>query len=149
MGALGQVAPTLSGCGHPHLHRFQLYEDYEPYLLPARISERSAELKLNLAWLADSAGWPPEMVAAVSRPAADLSVSKLSMRDIHDWRGASVKSIWGCVLTVFVVLAAFVFVAAGLSQEVAFRQNVRLVEATRLSSITAELRLPVWRRINS
>jgi hypothetical protein len=88
LDALGQVAPTLSGCSHPHLHRFQPYEDYEPYLLPARISERSAELKLNLAWLADSAGWPPEMLATVSRPAADLSISKLSMRDIHDWHAA-------------------------------------------------------------
>jgi hypothetical protein len=86
--ALGQVAPTLNGCSQPHLHRYQPYEDYEPYLLPARISERSAELKLNLAWLADSAGWPPEMLATVSRPAADAAISKLSMRDIHDWRAA-------------------------------------------------------------
>ncbi len=88
LDSLGQLAPALTGSCRVSLRRFLPYEGYERYLFPARIAERSAELKLTLAWLADSAGWPPEVLAAVAGPAADLAVSKLAMRDSHDWRAA-------------------------------------------------------------
>lgn len=85
---LGQVAPDLSGCGAPHLRRYDPYEDYERHILPMHLAERTAEIKLRLAWVADSAAWKPDTLAAIAGPAADAAMKHLELRDAWDWEGA-------------------------------------------------------------
>lgn len=85
---LGQVAPDLSGSAVTRLQRYEPYEEYERYLMPDRLAERVAELKLYLAWQADSLAWPPEAIAHVASPAADAVIKKLRAGGIHDWMAA-------------------------------------------------------------
>jgi hypothetical protein len=57
-------------------------------MLPDPLSQRLAELKINLAWLADNAAWEPERLIRLAEPTADDLVTKLKMRDARDWSGA-------------------------------------------------------------
>jgi hypothetical protein len=82
---LGQVAPDLSGTAMPCLQHYQPYEDYERYSLPQPMAERVAELKLYLAWLADSSASRPAALQAAASLIADEVPSKIAMRDIWDW----------------------------------------------------------------
>ncbi len=88
LDVLGQIAPELNGCTQPHLRRHQPYEEYEHYVLPSRVAQRVAELKISLAWLADSEAWPAQVVAAVAAPAADGVLKKMQLRDMRDWSAA-------------------------------------------------------------
>jgi Tfp pilus assembly protein PilF len=85
---LGSVAPELSGCAQPRLQRYEPYEEYQRNMLPDPLSQRLAELKINLAWLADNAAWEPERLIRLAEPTADDLVTKLKMRDARDWSGA-------------------------------------------------------------
>jgi hypothetical protein len=82
---LGSVSPELNGCAQPRLRRYEPYEEYQRYLFPSLISQRLAELKMNLAWVADNAAWEPERVIHLAEPAADQLLRKLKMRDSWDW----------------------------------------------------------------
>jgi hypothetical protein len=82
---LGQVAPDLSGTAMPCLQHYQPYEEYERYSLPQRMAERVAELKLYLAWLADSSASPPAALEATAFLIADAAAKKITMRDMWDW----------------------------------------------------------------
>jgi hypothetical protein len=82
---LGPASPELSGCAQPRLKRYEPYEEYQRYYFPDFISQRLAELKLNLAWLADNAAWEPERVIRLAEPSVDYLLSKLKMRDSWDW----------------------------------------------------------------
>ena len=85
---LGSVSPGLSGCAQPRLRRYEPYEEYQRYLMPNVLSERLAELKMNLAWLADNAAWEPERVIRLAEPAADDVLGKIKMHDSWDWSAA-------------------------------------------------------------
>ena len=85
---LGSVAPGLSGSAEPQLRRYEPYEEYQRHIIPDLLSERLAELKVNLAWLADNAAWEPERLIRITEPAADEFLSKLKMRDSWDWTAA-------------------------------------------------------------
>jgi hypothetical protein len=82
---LGQVAPDLSGSTLPRLQHYQPYEEYEHYSMPQPIAERVAELKLYLAWLADSMASRPAPLPVIASFSADAVAKKIIMRDIWDW----------------------------------------------------------------
>lgn len=82
---LGQVAPDLSGSALPRLQHYQPYEEYERYSMPRPIAERVAELKVYLAWLADSTACRPAMLPAAAALSADAIAKKITMRDMWDW----------------------------------------------------------------
>ena len=82
---LGQVAPDLGGSALPRLQHYQPYEEYERYSLPQPIAERVAELKLHLAWLADSTACRPAILPAAAALGADAVARKITMRDMWDW----------------------------------------------------------------
>ena len=84
---LGSVAPDLSGCAQPRLQRYEPYEEYERHLSPQALAQRLAELKLSVAWLADSLAWDPSAVVALAEPAANDLLLKLKMRNAFDWAG--------------------------------------------------------------
>ncbi|MBV9497788.1 MAG: hypothetical protein JO138_00295 [Acidobacteriaceae bacterium] len=82
---LGPVAPDLSGCALPRLQDYQAYEEYGLYSMRQPIAQRVAELKLYLAWLADSSAWQPANLPAAASLSADTVSRKLIMRDMWDW----------------------------------------------------------------
>ncbi len=88
LDALGQVAPDLNGSAAPQLRRYEPYEEYQRYMLPDRIAQRTAELKLYLAYIADSLELPPSALAEIAPRAADLAVARFRMRDLWDWSAA-------------------------------------------------------------
>jgi hypothetical protein len=85
---LGSVAPGLSGCAQPRLQRYEPYEEYQHQFMPDLIAQRIAELKINLAWIADNAAWEPDTLVRVAEPAAYALLAKLKMRDNWDWNAA-------------------------------------------------------------
>ena len=56
---LGAVMPSLFNCSHPHFIRLAPYEQYERYTLPGKLAERTAEVSVYLAALADREGLSP------------------------------------------------------------------------------------------
>jgi hypothetical protein len=85
---LGQDLTDTMGCSDPHLRALPPYEEYEQDLRPLRLAERSAELKLYLALLADREGWPAAALATLAEPAAQTILKRLQLADMHDWRSA-------------------------------------------------------------
>jgi hypothetical protein len=85
---LGSVAPGLSGCAQPRFQRYEPYEEYQHQLMPDLIAQRLAELKINLAWLADNAAWEPDAVIRLAEPVAGDLLARLKMRDNWDWNAA-------------------------------------------------------------
>lgn len=85
LDALGPVAPALNGCAQPRLRRYAPYEDYERYFMPDRIAQRTAELKLYLAWMADNRAWEPRILDELTPLAADQVLTSIQTRDGHDW----------------------------------------------------------------
>lgn len=85
LDALGSVAPALNGCAKPRLRRYAPYEDYERYIMPERMAQRTAELKLYLAWIADNQAWQPGMLEDLSAAAADKLLGSVRARDLYDW----------------------------------------------------------------
>ena len=85
---LGSVSPELSGCAQPRLRRYEPYEEYQRYYIPNLLAQRLAELKMNLAWLADNVAWETERVIRLAEPSADDLLTKLKMRDPWDWGAA-------------------------------------------------------------
>ena len=83
---LGPVLPDVFDCSHPHLMVLAPYEDYERYLIPDKLAERSAELKLYLAALADREGLPAASLGYFAEPVAANTLRGLKMTDIRDWR---------------------------------------------------------------
>lgn len=83
---LGSIPYHTFGCGHPHLMTDAPYEEYERQLLPDEIAERSAEFKLFLVTLADSAGVPPSALADVAEPLALKAFLGAQMANLNDWR---------------------------------------------------------------
>jgi hypothetical protein len=86
---LGSVAPELSGSDQPQLRRYEPYEEYQRLMFPNALAQRLAELKINLAWIADNAAWEPAEVIRLAEPSADDLVGKLKMRDSWDWNAAA------------------------------------------------------------
>jgi Flp pilus assembly protein TadD len=85
LDALGSVAPALNGCSQPRLRRYAPYEDYERYYRPDRMAQRTAELKLYLAWMADNRAWEPRLLDEISVPAAEKLLASFQARDEYDW----------------------------------------------------------------
>jgi tetratricopeptide (TPR) repeat protein len=83
---LGSFAYHTLGCGHPHLFTDAPYEEYERQLLPYEIAERSAEFKLYLSFVADSAGVPPSSLANVAETLAAKAFRDAKMNSPSDWR---------------------------------------------------------------
>jgi len=83
---LGSIPYHTFGCGHPHLMADTPYEEYERQLLPEEIAERSAEFKLFLVTLADSAGVEPSALADVAEPLALKAFLGAQMANLNDWR---------------------------------------------------------------
>jgi tetratricopeptide (TPR) repeat protein len=85
LDALGSIAPALNGCTQPRLRRYAPYEDYERYFIPERMAQRTAELKLYLAWVADNHAWKPEVLDDASSVAVEKLLRSIHMRDQYDW----------------------------------------------------------------
>jgi hypothetical protein len=83
---LGPVPAELAGCDHPHMAANTPYEDFERYMIPFKLAERTAELKLYLAVTADEAGLHPTALSRKAEPVAAAIFGKLRMSDIHDWQ---------------------------------------------------------------
>ena len=92
---LGPFAYHTMGCGHPHLFTDAPYEEYERQLLPDEIAERSAEFKLFLSFIADSAGVQPSSLADVAETLAAKAFRGAQMNSPSDWRSllAAYRSI--------------------------------------------------------
>ncbi len=85
MDALGAVAPSLNGCPQPRLRRYAPYEEYERYYMPGPMAQRTAELKLYLAWIADNRAWADDALEDISPAIADKLLKTIQMRDPYDW----------------------------------------------------------------
>lgn len=85
MDQLGASLTAIRGCGHPHLVALGPYEEYERYLFPSKMAERTAELKLYLADLMGRAGLPVGALAALAEPLARTAMEGLRVGDIRDW----------------------------------------------------------------
>ncbi|HZS53333.1 MAG TPA: hypothetical protein VFA65_02945 [Bryobacteraceae bacterium] len=88
LDVLGQIAPDLSGSAAPRLRPYQSYEEYERYYMPLILAQRVAELKLYLAWLADSSAWQSSTFAARTIQTTEAVVKRMQMRDGWDWGAA-------------------------------------------------------------
>jgi hypothetical protein len=84
----------------PRLDVLAPYEEYERYLFPSRIAERSAEFKLYLARYWDSRALPASAMGAVAEPAVLETLQRAGLRSVYDWRAVlnSYHSISGDVL---------------------------------------------------
>jgi hypothetical protein len=89
LNILGSVPYHSFGCDHPHLLQDAPYEEYERHLSPAAISERVAEFKLYLVYLADSMGVEPSALSSVAEPLAAKAFRNAKMMDAHDWRAVT------------------------------------------------------------
>jgi hypothetical protein len=85
LDALGSIAPALSGCALPRLRRYAPYEDYERYYMPDQMAQRTAELKLYVAWMADNGAWQSDGLEEASMIAADKVLKSIRLRDQYDW----------------------------------------------------------------
>lgn len=85
LNTLGPIPTHIFGCNHPHLLSDAPYEEYERHL-PAEMGERSAELKLFLAFQADRMGLQPEVLENVDEKLAIKAFRKAQMTDYRDWR---------------------------------------------------------------
>jgi tetratricopeptide (TPR) repeat protein len=83
---LGAITYHTFGCGHTHLFTDAPYEEYERQLLSDELAERSAEFKLFLAFLADSAGVQPSSLAGVAETLAGKAFRAAQMNSSSDWR---------------------------------------------------------------
>jgi hypothetical protein len=88
LDVFGQVAPDLSGSGVTRICSYEPYEAYERYYMPQVVAQRAAELKIHLAWLADSSSWQPDLFAIAVPAVADMVAARVEMRDGRDWRAA-------------------------------------------------------------
>jgi hypothetical protein len=86
LALIGAVAPTIDGCEEPHLRRLPPFEQFEPLLIPLKLAERSAELKLSLALRADRDGITPAGLEALAEPLARRVLGQLKLSDPRDWR---------------------------------------------------------------
>ena len=85
LNILGPIPTHIFGCNHPHLLSDAPYEEYERHL-PAEMGERSAELKLFLAFQGDSMGLQPEALENIDEKLALKAFRKAQMTDYRDWR---------------------------------------------------------------
>lgn len=81
---LGQVAPDLNGAGLPRLAEYLPYEEYQRSY-PSSLAQRTAELKLYLAYRADADAWPLQHLADVAPMAADAAAKRIEAHDLWDW----------------------------------------------------------------
>jgi tetratricopeptide (TPR) repeat protein len=86
LSILGAIPYHSFGCGHTHLLADAPYEEYERYMFPEAIAERSAEFKLFLAVRADSLGVEPSALGGVAEVLAAKAFRAAQMRDFRDWR---------------------------------------------------------------
>ena len=86
LNILGPLRGQAYGCSHTHLLQDAPYEEYERHFLPADVAERSAEFKVFLAFLADSAGVEPDALANVAEPLAAKAFHAAQLIDPRDWR---------------------------------------------------------------
>lgn len=83
---LGSFTYHTLGCAHPHLFTDAPYEEYERQLLPDEIAERSAEFKLFLSFIADSASVQPSSLGGVAETLAAKAFRAAQMNSPNDWR---------------------------------------------------------------
>ena len=98
LNILGPVRHQAFGCSHTHLLPDAPYEEYERHFFPSDVAERSAEFKIFLAYLADSAGVEPSALANAAEPLASKAFRSAQLIDPRDWRS---------------LLAAYASVSAG------------------------------------
>jgi hypothetical protein len=82
---LGPNMSAINGCMHPHLAALMPYEEFERYMLPNRMAQRTSEFKLYLAEHLERAGIPPSFLPLVAEPAARRVLSSMKMADFRDW----------------------------------------------------------------
>lgn len=60
------------------------YEEFERYMFPNRVAERTAEFKLYLAEYMERAGIPPSFLPIIAEPAARRVFAGMKMADFRD-----------------------------------------------------------------
>ena len=83
---LGGSSLELLGCDHPHLAMLGPYEQYEKFVLPYKLAERTAEFKLYLADWAGRVGIPTAALNVAGEPLVTKLLGHVKMNDIRDWR---------------------------------------------------------------
>ncbi len=83
---LGPNMSAINGCMHPHFAPQMPYEEFERYMFPNRLAQRTSEFKLYLAEYFERAGIPPAFLPLVAEPAARRVLSSMKMTDYRDWR---------------------------------------------------------------
>ena len=81
----GRIPYLALGCAHPHIVFDIPYEQYERRI-PADLAQRTADLKLFLAYRADSLGIQPTEMGRVAESLASLAFEKSELTDYRDWR---------------------------------------------------------------
>ena len=82
---LGASLPELFDCDHPHMLFLAPYEEYERYMIPDKLAERTAEFKLYLAVSADSMGVPAAALGLIAETLARQILGAAKMSDLRDW----------------------------------------------------------------
>jgi Flp pilus assembly protein TadD len=81
----GRVPYQVLGCAHPHIAPDSPYEEYERRM-PDEIAERTADLKLFLAYRADSLGVTPFEVGRIVEQIAAKAFQSSQIADYRDWQ---------------------------------------------------------------
>jgi hypothetical protein len=88
LAPLSGIVTEILGCSHPHPDIMGAYEEYERLLLPYKLAQKAAELKLYLADLAVRAGIPPVALNVLGQPVALQVIKGMKMTSPNDWRNA-------------------------------------------------------------
>ncbi len=107
LSSLQWLGPELSSiyqCSHPHLLRLPPHENFESYLFPDKIAERSNEFMVYLAELFDRAGIPAGLLEPFAESMALKLFSDLQMTGSKDWR--SVLKAYGSMNEKWIEAAA-------------------------------------------
>jgi hypothetical protein len=85
MNNFGHIPYHVLGCAHSHIAPDSPYEEYERRM-PDDIAQRSADLKLFLAYRADSLGVAPPEVGEIAERIAEKAFQSSQITDYRDWR---------------------------------------------------------------
>ncbi len=81
----GRIPYHVLGCAHSHIAPDSPYEEYERRM-PDDIAQRAADLKLFLAYRADSLGVAPPEVGEIAERIAAKAFESSQITDYRDWR---------------------------------------------------------------
>jgi hypothetical protein len=85
---LGPSVPSVTQSDQPSLIPLAPYEEFARFLMPVPLAQRSAECKLQLAYLSDRAGMPAAVLPAVAETLTLAALKKMTLSSPHDWQGA-------------------------------------------------------------